>query len=91
MKYRLHPGAAHREVAGEFFVITADRALHQLTNPTAATIFRTLRDAAEPATLSAVAERLTHDFEVEQPRAIADTQTFLSTLIERQIVESVSD
>ena len=84
MKYQLNPDAAFREVAGEVFVVTADRALHQFTNATATTVFRTLR--AGPATVGTLATELGRHYEVDYDRALTDVTSFVATLVERQIL-----
>ncbi len=88
MKYQLNPDAAFREVAGEVFVVTSDRALHQFTNATATTVFRTLR--VGPATVGALATELGRHYEVDYNRALTDVSSFVATLVERDILAPIS-
>ena len=84
----LNPDAAYREVAGEVFIVTPDRALHHLSLPTAVTIVQTLR--AGPVDAPAIVSAVTARFDVDEARAHADVSAFLKTLMERAIVLEVS-
>ncbi len=84
MKYRLRDEAAYREVGETVFVVTADRALHKMANPTALAIFRTLESG--PASVDELASTLTRRFDVDNATARADAQAFITTLVERKLV-----
>ena len=84
MRYQLHPNAAFRQVAGEVFIVTADRAMHQFSTPTALAVFHTLQKT--PATVDEIAIRLSQGFEVSVEQAAKDIDSFIETLVDRQIV-----
>lgn len=81
--YSLLPSAAHRDVAGEIFVITADRGFHRLEAATAVLLFRLL--AGGPRTAAELQEALVANFEVDPAVANHDIAEFLHILVERQI------
>lgn len=80
---RIHPRAAWRNVGGEVFVITGDRAFHRLAAPTAVDLIKRL--AAAPATVSELAELLVRDYQVDAATARQDVTTFVGTLLAKQI------
>ncbi len=80
---RIHPRAAWRNVGGEVFVITGDRAFHRLAAPTAVDLIKRL--AAAPATVSELAELLVRDYQVDAATACLDVTTFVDTLLAKQI------
>lgn len=81
--YSLLPSVAHRDVAGEIFVITADRGFHRLQAATAVLLFRLL--AGGPRSAAALQEALVANFEVDPAVAHHDIAEFLDILVERQI------
>lgn len=81
--YSLLPSAAHRDVAGEIFVITADRGFHRLEAPTAVLLFRLL--AGGPRSAAELQDALVANFEVDPAVAHHDIAEFLHILVERQI------
>lgn len=84
MRYQLHPNAAFRQVAGEVFIVTADRAMHQFTTPTALAVFHSMQKT--PATVDEIALSLSQGFEVSVEQAAKDVASFIETLVDRQIV-----
>ncbi len=86
-RYALLPSAAHREVAGEIFVITADRGFHRLDSSTAAAVFRLL--AAAPHSIEELAAAITATHEVDLATAIRDIGEFVDTLVDRHIAQAV--
>lgn len=87
LRYALLPSAAHREVAGEIFVISADRGFHRLQAASAVTLFRLL--AAGPRTAAELEAALVGEFEVDPQVAHHDIAEFLLILVERQIAAAV--
>ncbi len=87
-RYRLHPQAAHRKVAGEVFVVTGDRAFHRLQTATAVELFAALADAPEGASADELVQRLLTTYEVSEATARADVALFLDTLVTRQLAVS---
>lgn len=81
LQYKLHPEAAHRSVAGEVFVVTADRAFHRMQSPTAHAIYEIL--AAGPATAAQLSEMVHSRYAVAPSVANRDVAAFLSVLVER--------
>lgn len=82
-RYRLAATAAHREVAGEIFVITADRGFHRLEAPSAVLLFQLLSRA--PRSAAELQEALVANFDVDPAVAHHDIAEFLLILVERQI------
>lgn len=82
-RYALLPSAAYREVAGEIFVITADRAFHRLQAESAVLLFRLL--AAEPRSAEELQAALVANFDVDVATAHHDIAQFLLILEQRQI------
>ena len=83
VRYRIHPEAAHRVVAGEVFVVTGDRAFHRLHVATAIDLFGELaKNGASARELAAV---LTERYQVSPTQADQDVQDFVATLLERQL------
>lgn len=85
--WSLHPGAAHREVGGEFFVVTDDRAFHHIHVPTAVDLFAALRSGHRTA--GQLSELLCGTYEVTPEQARRDVSEFLQLLAERQIAVAV--
>lgn len=85
--YALLPTAAHREVAGEIFVITTDRGFHRLETTTAVAVFRMLTGA--PRTVEELAAAITATHEIDLATATGDIAEFIGTLIERHIAQAV--
>lgn len=84
---QLHPFAAWRDVAGEIFVITEDRAFHRLAAPTATDLLRAI--AAGRGDPRQLTDLLVGRYQVEADRAAADVAAFVATLIAKKIaVES---
>lgn len=83
-RFAVHPRAAWRKVAGEFFVVTPDRSFHRLTTATAVTIFAAL--TTSPATQQELLAQVVSQFEVTPAQAEADLCDFLTTLLQRQVV-----
>lgn len=81
--YTLHPRAALREVAGEMFVVTDDRAFHHAHTPTALDVLDALRKG--PTTADELAAGLCSRFAVDAPTAQADVDRFLGILVERLV------
>jgi hypothetical protein len=81
--YSLLPSVAHRDVAGEIFVITADRGFHRLEAATAVLLFRLL--AGGPRSAAELQEALVANFEVDPAVAHHDIAEFLLILEARQI------
>ncbi len=85
IRYRLHPQAAHRKVAGEVFVVTGDRAFHRMQNATAVDLFDALACADAGATAEELTALLLHTYDVPEHEARADVAAFLETLLARQL------
>ena len=82
--YSVCATAALRQVGGEFFIVTDDRALHHIHTPTSVALFGALRGGGLSARdLSAL---LHERFEVSAETARRDVEKFLEDLVERQIV-----
>ena len=88
-RYALHPRAAWRQVGGEIFVITGDRAFHRLATPTAVGLLRQL--AQEPKAGWQLASELVQNYRVDLATAQADVALFVQALVERQIAVVVAD
>tara|TARA_B100001094_G_scaffold303930_1_gene332437 strand:+ start:153 stop:431 length:279 start_codon:yes stop_codon:yes gene_type:complete len=78
-----NPEAAFRELAGELFIVTPDRALHHIALPSAVEIVKALR--AGPVDQRTIVTQLVDRFEVTEARATTDVATFLQTLVEANI------
>ena len=87
-RYRLHPQAAHRKVAGELFVVTADRSFHRVQASTAVELFDALAQN-DGATRDELVSLLTHGYDVTRATAEADVAAFLDTLLARQLAVAV--
>lgn len=83
-RFAVHPRAAWRKVAGEYFVVTPDRSFHRLTTATAVSIFAAL--TAAPATERELVAEVVRQFEVTPAQAETDLRDFLATLLQRQLV-----
>ncbi len=79
----VHPRAAWRNVGGEVFVITGDRAFHRLAAPTAVDLLKRL--ALAPATVGELADQLVRDYQVDTATAQRDVTAFVEALIAKQI------
>jgi Coenzyme PQQ synthesis protein D (PqqD) len=81
--YRQHPRAAGRVIDGVAFVITPDdHKLHSL-NGTGTQVWQR---CAGGATLDDVTRALVLAFQVDETRARADAERFLSDLVARQLL-----
>lgn len=88
-KYSVHPRAAHRQVAGEVFVITEDRAFHRLATPTAVDLFQAL--VRGPATQQELVDLLSRRYQVQPDQAQADVTSFLRSLVDRRVLVASGD
>lgn len=86
-RYALLPSAAHREVAGEVFVITADRGFHRLETTSAVAVFQLL--AAAPHSVEELAAAITATHEIDLATATEDIGEFIGTLVDRHIAHAV--
>jgi len=86
-RFAVHPRAAWRKVAGEYFVVTPDRSFHRLTTATAVSVFAAL--TAAPATQHELVAEVVRQFEVTPAQAESDLRDFLATLLQRQLVTSL--
>lgn len=86
-RYALLPTAAHREVAGEIFVITGDRGFHRLESTTAVAVFRLL--AGAPRSVEELAAAITATHQIDLATATDDIAEFIGTMIERHIAQAV--
>ncbi|GEM_PF-2995880 len=86
--YQLKPSAAIREVAGEIFVVTEDRAFHHAHVPTAIDALAALRESSR--TLDELVELIAGRYNVEPDQARADLTDFLATLEQRRIVQTTA-
>ncbi len=82
-RFALLPSAAYREVAGEIFVITADRAFHRLQTESAVLLFRLL--SRGPRSAQELQDALVAHFDVDAATAHHDIAEFLLILEQRQI------
>lgn len=83
-RYTVHPHAAHRAVGGEIFIVTADRAFHRLSVPSAIDAFEAIvhgRGLRED-----LVTLLVHRYQVGAQQADDDIGAFLQTLVDRQIL-----
>jgi len=76
--WRLRQGAAWRDVGGEVFVITEDRAFHRVRTASGADILRAI--AAAPVTADSLAELVVARYAVDRPTAARDIERFLADL-----------
>lgn len=83
-RFTVHPFAAHRTVAGEVFVVTADRAFHRMAAPTAVELFGMLSPAG--TTRDEMVARLVQRYRVDARQAGADVDAFLDSLVQRQVL-----
>lgn len=88
-RYALHPNAAWRDVGGEVFVITDDRAFHRLRTATAADLLRAL--AAGTGEPEALVSTLTAKYQVDVVAARADVDRFLATLVAKRIAVATTE
>ena len=88
--YVLHPLAAHRTVAGEVFVVTADRGFHHLHGETSLHLFDSLHTHSTQGglTLDALVADLTAHFAVDTITAHRDVAAFLDRLLAAGIAVS---
>ncbi len=89
LRYRLHPQAAHRKVAGEVFVVTGDRAFHRMQTATAIALFDALGQAEAGATAAELVAALRQQFDVNKVMAENDVADFIETLVTRQLAVPV--
>jgi hypothetical protein len=87
VRFAVHPRAAWRKVAGEYFVVTPDRSFHRLTTATAVSTFAAL--TAAPATQHELVAAVVRQFEVTPAQAETDLRDFLATLLQRQVVTAL--
>ena len=84
VRYRVHPQAAHRQVAGEIFVVTGDRGFHRLRVSTAVALFSAL--VVRPRSMAELVSLLCERFQVDVVQAEVDVNGFLQVLLQRQLV-----
>ena len=89
LRYRLHPQAAHRKVAGEVFVVTGDRAFHRMQTTTAIALFDALGQAEAGASPGELVAALCQQFDVTKATAENDVADFIATLVTRQLAVPV--
>ena len=90
-RYRLHPQAAHRKVAGEVFVVTGDRAFHRLQATTAVDLFDALAQSAAGVSAQELSALLVQKYAVGEAEAQRDVAEFLATVQARQLAVSAAD
>ena len=84
-RYRLHPQAASRKVAGEVFVVTDDRAFHRLHVATSVALFDALAGTANGVSPRELTELLLREFDVTPDQAAQDVADFLAALLARHL------
>ncbi len=86
MQYRQNPGIAWREIEGEAVLVDSKAARLLVLNPAGLALWRLLEaDQTEESLAKALGEQ----FSVGAERAIEDVRSFLGTLAERNLIESV--
>lgn len=82
--YRVHPLASHRVVGGEVFIVTADRAFHRLSVPTAVDAFLEIaKGTVRRAELDAL---IVARYRVSTQQAHEDVGAFLQSLLDKQVI-----
>lgn len=82
--YAVHPQAAHRAVGGEIFIVTADRAFHRLSVPSAIDLFEAIVHGQ--GRRDELVGLLVDRYRVGAQQADQDIATFLQTLVDRQVL-----
>lgn len=85
--YSIRPDVAYREVAGEIFLVSDDRAFHHVHLPTAVDTVVALREG--PKTEDTLVSLLTMRFDVDERTAREDLSVFLKLLVERNVARVV--
>lgn len=83
VRYRLRDDAARREVGGEFFIVTADRAMHRIAAKSGVSVLRLL--AEQPHSVAELATALAPRFDADFETIRADVEAFVATLRARGI------
>ncbi|MFO0749851.1 MAG: PqqD family protein [Myxococcota bacterium] len=81
----------HRIIGDEVFVLMFDSRIHWLKNPAARTVWEGLVEAGgDGTTARRLARRLEVEYEVGDTVALADTLAFLTSLLEKGLVDSTA-
>ncbi|MCB9738996.1 MAG: PqqD family protein [Deltaproteobacteria bacterium] len=88
IRYRLRDDAARREVDGEFFIVTADRAMHRIAARSGVSVLRLL--AERPHSVAELTDALAPRFDAEVATIRHDVETFVATLAARGIAHEVA-
>jgi hypothetical protein len=80
---RRAPNTAFRELEGKVFLLGAGATTFQMLNETGTAFWRYLE---QDQTLGQLVDRLAEDFEVERDTALDDCQTFIDSLVRRELV-----
>lgn len=88
IRYRLRDDAARREVGGEFFIVTADRAMHRIAAQSGVSVLRLL--AERPHSVAELTAALAPRFDADMATIRTDVETFVATLQARGIALEVA-